>query len=403
MSKLTALQISRLSKRGLYGDGGGLYLQITAAGVKSWIFRYRDNGRLRNHGLGPLGTVSLAEAREAALECRKLRLQGIDPIEAKKQKRAAEKLEAAKSITFAECANAYIEAHRTGWKNAKHVYQWEMSLGKHAYPVFGDLPVAAVDAPLVLRALEPIWATKNETAKRLRGRIERVLDWAKVRGYRTGENPAAWKGNLAHTLPAPKRVAQVKHHPALPHAQISAFWSDLAEHTSTSAQALRFAILTAARTGEVLGATWDEVDLEAAVWTVPAERMKIRKEHRVPLPPTAVALLKEQYEKRNGDYIFPGAKPGCTLSNMALLTLLRRMKRNELTVHGFRSTFRDWAAECTDAPREVPEVALAHTISNQVEAAYRRTDLFEKRRALMEEWAGYCEGVAVCDTTKTGS
>lgn len=392
MSKLTALQISRLSKRGLYGDGGGLYLQITAAGVKSWIFRYRDNGRLRNHGLGPLGTVSLAEAREAALACRKLRLQGIDPIEAKKQKRATEKLEAAKSITFAECANAYIEAHRAGWKNAKHVYQWEMSLGKHAFPVFGDLPVAAVDAPLVLRALEPIWDKKNETARRLRGRIERVLDWAKVRGYRTGENPAAWKGNLSHTLPAPKRVARVKHHPALPHAQMSTFWRELAKQSGVPAKALRFTILTAARTSEVLLATWDEVDMEAAVWTLSAERMKMDREHRVPLPPQAMTLLQEQYAQRTSDYIFPGAKPGQPYCDRVMTMVLYRMQRRDIRVHGFRSTFRDWAAECTDFPDKVPEAALAHKQGNDVEVAYLRTDFFDQRRQLMERWAAYCEG-----------
>ncbi len=276
-----------------------------------------------------------------------------------------------------------------------------MSLGKHAFPVLGDLPVADIDASLVHKALEPIWFTKTETATRLRGRIEAVLDWAKVRGYRTGENPAAWKGNLAHMLPAPNKVKRVEHHPALPHAEISAFWSDLCAQSSTSAHALCFAILTAARTGEVLGATWDEVDLKAAVWTVPAERMKMGKEHRVPLAPQAIALLKEMQARRTGEYIFPGAKAGCTLSNMALISVLRRMKRGDLTVHGFRSTFRDWAAECTDLPREVPEAALAHTISNKVEAAYRRTDLFDKRRVLMGEWAAYCAGVAASQSSGT--
>ena len=390
MTKLTALQVSRATKRGLLGDGGGLYLQITAAGSKSWLFRYRVNGKLRHHGLGPANTVSLAEARDKALACRKLRLDGIDPIEAKQQQRAAAQLSAAKALTFAECATAYIEAHRSGWRNPKHAGQWSATLATCAYPAFGDLPVAAIDIALVMKAIDPIWRTKSETAKRVRGRIETVLDWAKVRGCRTGENPARWRGNLEHLLPAPSKVANVVHHAALPYAELPAFWTRLAEQAGTGAQALRLAILTAARTGEIIGATWDEIDLDQAVWTIPADRMKAGNEHRVPLSPPAVAILLDMRTLRAGDFVFPGAKAGKPLSNMALLMALRRMGRGDLTAHGFRSTFRDWAAECTDAPREVAEAALAHTLADKVEAAYRRSDLFEKRRGLMEAWAGYC-------------
>ena len=392
MAKLTAHKVSSITKRGLHGDGGGLYLQVSAKGHKSWIFRYRENGRLRNHGLGSAKTLTLAEAREAARECRKLRLQGIDPIEAKRQRRVEARLEAAKAVSFAQCAEEYIRAQRAGWRNAKHAQQWSNSLATHVFPLFGDLPVAAIDATLVFKALEPIWATKNETASRLRGRIEAILEWAKVHGYRTGENPAQWKGNLAHMLPPPRKVKREEHHPALPHAEMSAFWRALAQRPGVAAQALRFTILTAARTSEVLEATWDEVDLEAALWTLPAGRMKAEKEHRVPLAPQAVALLREMRAQRTGDYLFPSAKVGRALSNVAMIAVLRRMERSDITVHGFRSTFRDWAAECTDFPREVPEAALAHTLGNKVEAAYRRSDLFEKRRALMEAWAAYCDG-----------
>ncbi|MBF0383833.1 MAG: integrase arm-type DNA-binding domain-containing protein [Magnetococcales bacterium] len=390
MGKLTVLQISRAKKRGLLNDGDGLYLRVSATGTKSWIFRYRDHGRLRDHGLGTLSTINLAEAREVARQCRKLRLQGLDPIEEKKRRLTAAKIEAAKAISFAECAASYIETHRTGWKNAKHAKQWGSTLSTYVYPVFGDLPVAEINVGLVMRAIEPIWTTKPETASRVRGRIEAVLDWAKVRGYRTGENPALWKGNLSHLLPARGKVSRVNHHAALPHTEMAAFWSALSKQAGIAAQALRFAILTATRTSETLEAVWEEVDMETGVWTIPAERMKGDKEHRVPLSQPALAILKEMETQSTGKYIFPGMKSDRPLSNMSLLAVLKRMKRPDLTTHGFRSTFRDWAAECTDAPREVAEAVLAHALSNKVEAAYRRSDLFEKRQGLMVEWAGYC-------------
>jgi len=392
MGKLTALQVAKAKNRGLIGDGGGLYLQITARGSKSWIFRYRVDGRLRDHGLGSVNTLSLLEARDAALECRKLRLQGIDPIDAKKKRRVTAQLDAAKSLSFADCAESYIEAHKSGWKSAKHASQWTATLTTYAYPTFGDLPVAEVDVGLVLKAIEKIWTEKPETAGRVRGRIEAVLDWAKVRGYRDGENPARWRGNLAHLLPARNKMARVVHHAALPYAEIGDFWVHLSKQSGTAAQALRYAILTAARTSEVLGATWDEIDIEQAMWTIPAERMKASSEHRVPLPPQAVAILKVLLKQRTGEYVFPGMKAGRPLSNMSLLAVLKRMNRPDITAHGFRSTFRDWAAECTETPREVAETALAHTLSNKVEAAYRRSDLIDKRRVLMEDWAGYYAG-----------
>lgn len=390
MPKLTALKITRAQKPGLLGDGGGLYLQISATGSKSWIFRYRVDGRLRDHGLGSLSTVSLSEARDKALHCRRLRVAGIDPIDARKEQRVAARLEAAKALTFADCATAYIEAHKPGWKNAKHAEQWTSTLSTYVYPVFGDLPVAEIDVGLVLKAIEPIWAEKPETAARVRGRIEAILDWAKVRGYRTGENPAAWRGNLSHLLPPRGKVKKVVHHAALPYAELPAFWKELASQPGSAARALQFAILTATRTSEVLNATWDEIDFDQAVWTIPSERMKAGVEHRVPLAPAALVLLKTLHEQRSGDFVFPGTKKDRPLSNMSLLMVLRRMERDDLTAHGFRSTFRDWAAECTDTPREVAEAALAHTLADKVEAAYRRTDFFDKRRKLMDEWAGYC-------------
>ncbi len=389
MAKLNALQVSRLQEKGLYNDGDGLYLRVTEQGTKSWMFRYRIDGKLRDHGLGSLKTLTLADAREAAKECRKMRLAGLDPIKEKEKLRAAVRLEAARAISFQDCADAYIKAHKASWKNEKHQAQWGSTLKTYAYPVFGDLSVADVDVTLVMKALEPIWTEKSETAARLRGRIERVLDWAKVSGYREGENPARWRGNLSHLLPARSKVKRVEHHNALPYKELPDFWKELAKHSGTATQALRFTILTAARTGEVIGATWNEIDLEEKIWTIPAERMKAGSEHRVPLTPAVVTILKAMKKEKRSNYVFPGLKKNRPLSNMSLLKVLKDMERGGLTVHGFRSTFRDWAAETTNFPREVAEAALAHTLDNKVEAAYRRTDFFEKRRCLMEEWATY--------------
>jgi integrase len=390
IGKLTALAITQAKRRGYYGDGGGLFLQVSAGGAKSWVFRFKESGRLREMGLGPTHTVSLAEARQKALECRKARLDGLDPIEARRGKRIQTKLDAAKAMTFAACAERYIASHKAGWRNPKHAAQWPATLGTYVYPVFGSLSVQAVDVGLVMKAIEPIWVQKPETAGRVRGRIESVLDWATARGYRQGENPARWRGHLENLLPKKAKVRRVEHHAALPYVEIDAFMAELRRQEGVAARALEFAILTAARTGEVIGAKWDEIDLGECLWTVPAERMKAGKEHRVPLSDAALAILEGMRKICQGDHIFPGSKAGRPISNMAMLMLLRRMGRGDLTAHGFRSSFRDWAAERTGFPAEVAEMALAHTVSDKVEAAYRRGDLFQKRRQLMQAWAKFC-------------
>jgi integrase len=391
--KLTAFKvasITRAAKTGYTGDGGGLYLQISRYGTPSWVFRYRVNGRLREAGLGSIDTWSLAEARDRAREFRQQRGTGKDPIEVRKAERAKEKLETARTMTFRQCAEAYIKAHAEGWKNEKHAAQWPATLGSYAFPVFGDLPVAAVDTALVTKVIEPIWSTKTETASRVRGRIESVLDWATARGHRQGENPARWRGHLENLFPARSKVRRVEHHAALPYVEIGAFMADVRQQEGFAARTLEFAILTAARTGEVIGARWEEFDLAERFWAIPAERMKAGKEHRVPLSDAALAIVEKMAEVRQGDFVFPGGKTGRPLSNMSMLVLLRQMGRGDLTVHGFRSSFRDWAAERTNFPAEVAEMALAHTVGDKVEAAYRRGDLFQKRRQLAEAWARFC-------------
>lgn len=401
IGRLSALAVSRTKKPGMYADGGGLWLQVTEGAPdehgrrpinRSWIFRYMLHSRARAMGLGPLHTVSLADARERATHARRQRLDGIDPIEARKAAMTAARLDAAKSITFADCATRYIEAHKAGWRNEKHADQWTSTLDTYAAPIIGKLPVQSVDVGLVLKVLEPIWRTKPETASRVRGRIEAVLDWASARGYRAGENPARWRGHLEQLLPARAKVRKVQHHPALPYAELGSFMAALRAEEGVAARALDFTILTAARTSEVLNARWEEFDLDAKVWTVPGERMKAGRSHRVPLSSAAIATLEAMREIRERDHpcVFPGGKRGKPLSNMAMLKVLERMKRNDLTAHGFRSTFRDWAAERTNYPREVAEGALAHVVADKVEAAYRRGDLFDKRRRLMDEWAKFC-------------
>ncbi len=342
-------------------------------------------------GLGPLNTVGLAKARTMAAECRRQRLEGIDPIEARKLVRAQVQLDAARSITFDDCRDKFIDAHKVAWANDKHRKQWASTLQTYVTPVFGTLPVQSVDVTLVTKVLEPIWAIKPETAGRIRGRIERILDWAKARGFRQGENPARWRGHL-DTLLAPRaKVRRVKHHAALPYTELACFLAKIREREATAARALEFAILTVARTGEVLGARWDEFEFEDKIWTVPANRMKAGREHRVPLSTSALAIVKQLKEVRQNDFVFPGERPSRPLSNMSMLMMLRRVGRKDLTVHGFRSTFRDWAAEQTNFPGEVAEAALAHVVADRTEAAYRRGDLFEKRRRLMAAWATYCE------------
>jgi integrase len=393
LKRLTALKVPRLKKPGLYADGGGLYLQISGTGARSWIFRYRMGGRKtpRDMGLGSLDTVSLSEAREKAVEQRRFIDQGIDPIGARKVARSARALDDAKAMTFKACATAYIDAHKAGWRNAKHADQWTATLKTYAYPKFAKLPVAAIDVGLVLKVLEPIWKSKTETASRVRGRIEQILDWAKTRGFRAGDNPARWRGNLQNLLPKRTKVQKVKHHAALPYPEIGAFMQKLREREGVAARALEFLILTTARTSEVTRADWSEIDLKGKVWTVPPDKIKGEKEHRVPLSAPTIALLKRiKKEYEADDFVFPGGKVGKPLSSGGMMSVLKRMGRDDLTVHGFRSTFRDWAAEQTSYPNEVCEMALAHVVGDKTEAAYRRGDLLKKRERLMVDWAAYC-------------
>lgn len=417
VDRLTAKQVKHLDSVGMHPDGRGLYLQVHKGGSKSWIYRYTFKGRVRAMGLGATHLVSLAEARALAQEARLLKDQGFDPIDRRQAARPepAPKVEAAlpmEGFSFKDAAAAYIQANSAAWRNAKHLAQWSATLEAYAYPVFGQRPVGEVNTNLVLNALEPIWATKSETASRLRGRIESVLDWATVRGHRQGENPARWKGHLDKILPAKSKVARVEHHAALPFKAMPKFMQDLQGREGTAARALEFAILTAARTGEVIGAQWSEIDFEARTWTQPAARTKTRKEHRVPLGDAAMTILAAMRDatheaqrellllygkpipndlKLEG-FIFAGMRRGKGLSNMALLKTLERMGHADLTTHGFRSTFRDWAAETTNYPNELVEMALGHAIAGKVEAAYRRGDLFEKRRGLMRDWEGFCGG-----------
>ena len=322
--KIGKLAAVSLPKRpaGMHGDGGGLYLQVTASGVRTWIYRFMLEGRAREMGLGPLHTVSMAEARSKARDCRKQVLEGIDPIEARQGKRAAARLAAATAMTFEQCGDAYIAAQKAGWKNPKHAAQWPSTLSTYVYPVFGALPVQAIDTGLVMKAIEPIWTAKPETASRVRGRIESVLDWAKARGYREGENPARWKGHLENLLPARSKVATVEHHAALPYPEIADFIASLREQKGIAARALEYLILTAARTSEVIGATWAEIDLEARLWTIPGSRMKAGREHRVPLSEPVLAILDQLAKARTGEFVFPGWRMGKPLSNMAMLKLL---------------------------------------------------------------------------------
>ena len=391
-NRLTALAVDNASEPGMYADGDGLYLRVTEDKTKNWVLRYMLNGQPRWMGLGPLSLFGLKEARAKALDARRLRYDGIDPIGARRAQRAKARLDAAKAITFKQCAESYINAHRAGWRNGKHAAQWEATLATYAEPVIGSLPIQAIDTALVLRVLEPVWATKPETAGRVRGRIEAILDFAKARTWREGENPARWRGHLDKLLPARGKVRKVEHHAALPYAELPGFLLALREQEGVAARALEFAVLTAARTGETIGARWSEIDLLDKTWTVPAARMKAGREHRVPLSARALAILEEMPAHRKADdgFVFAGGKPGLPLSNMAFLMLLRRMERGDLTAHGFRATFKTWASERTAFQNEIVEAALAHVVGSKVEQAYRRGDMFEKRRRLMHQWATFC-------------
>jgi integrase len=388
------MQVEKAKKPGVLHDGKGLYLHVGQTGGKSWLLRYQIEGRARWMGLGPYPELKLAEAREKRDEARTLLKVGrVDPLAQRKAQQDAKRAEAAKAaaeaITFRVCAEKTITAKRGGWRNGKHADQWTATLATYAYPVIGDLVVAAVETGHITQILEPIWTTKNETASRLRGRIENVLDFAKTHGWRTGENPARWKGHLETVLPKPSLVAKVEHHAALHWPDIGAFMEELREQEGVAALALRCAILTAARTGEVIGARWPEIDIREGVWTVPPERMKAGREHRVPLCGAALEVLSEAGKFGTEGFIFPGQRRGNGLSNMSLLAVLKRMGRGDLTTHGFRSTFRDWAAE-TGKPADIAEAALAHVVGDKTVAAYQRGDLLVRRRKLMEQWAEFC-------------
>lgn len=393
--KLTQLQVDKLKIDGIHSDGAGLSLKVTKNGSKSWIYRYMLAGKAHWMGLGSYPDVSLAEAREKAAELRKLTRQNIDPLLEKRKQASVIRAAISKAITFDDASAKYIEAHKASWKNEKHAEQWTNTLKTYASPIIGSVDVSLIDTGHIMRILEKdnFWNEKTETASRVRGRIESVLDWATVRKYRTGENPARWKGHLDKLLPARSKVKKTEHHAALPWLQMGAFMVKLREQEGTAAKAVELAILTACRSGEVRGAVWEEFDLEAGIWIIPPERMKAKKEHRVPLQEKAIQLLRKQKELFPNGYVFPGMKEGKPLSDMSLTAVLRRMEQNEITVHGFRSSFRDWAAESTAYPNEMVEMALAHTIGNKVEAAYRRGDLFEKRRRMMNDWANFCDTV----------
>lgn len=390
----------RTAAPGRYGDGNGLYLLVRSVEARFWLFRYTREGKMREMGLGPASgraAVSLVTARDKARQLYDTVRSGRDPLADRADAEAAAKQEAARAAaretTFRDAAQAYIAAHQDGWRNPKHAAQWPSTLNQYAYPFMGDLAVGVVDTGHVMATLEPIWRTRPETASRLRGRIEAVLDYAKARGWRAGENPARWRGHVENMLPARSKVAKVVHHPALPWREMAPFVERLRNRQGLGARALELTILTAARSSETLNARWREFDLETAIWTVPGERMKAGREHRVPLSPDALGLLRAirpLQQVTNDGWVFPGLREDRPLSNMAMLMVLRRMGRGDLTTHGFRSSFRDWCAEATDHSREVAEAALAHTVGDKVEAAYRRGDLFEKRRKLMEEWTAFC-------------
>lgn len=383
INRLSARGVTALVTPGRHADGGGLYLVVDKSGAKRWVFLYRREGRLREMGLGGLSAVPLAKARELAAGARGILQAGQDPIEAKR-------IEAPRVWTFGEAADELIEAMAPSFRNAKHLAQWKMTLTEYAAPL-REKAVDAITTEDVLGVLKPIWQTKPETASRLRGRIERVLDAAKAKGHRSGENPALWRGHLSSLLPKAKKLSR-GHHLAMDYRDVPAFVTALRMRMATSARALEFTILTAARSGETFGATWREIDMKARVWTVPADRMKANREHRVPLSGAAMAILEEmeQAGREPDAYVFPGAQHGRPLSVMAMEMILRRMKV-DVTTHGFRSSFRDWCGEISPFSRELAEAALAHVVGDQTERAYRRGDALEKRRAMMDAWADYLE------------
>lgn len=399
IEKLSSLFVARASEPGWYGDGGNLWLQVTPSGSKSWLFRYKTAGKTKVVGLGATHTVSLAEARKKARAMRQQLLDFIDPAAARLKRKAA----ARNVITFEEAASKYIESKRSGWKSQKHAEQWTNTLKTYCGPINGR-SVAEIQIADVMECLEPIWKTKSETASRVRQRMERVLDWAKTAGYRSGDNPAAWKGVLDNLLASPAKVVKKTHHPSLPYSQAPAFMRDLRTHSGISALALEFLILTATRSGEVRMATWDEID--GNTWTIPAERMKAGREHQVPLSKQAMAVLAKVPRLAGNNYIFPSSQEGKCISDMSMTALLRGMKvktekstetgwtdkeGKTIVAHGFRSTFRMWVAEQTNYVREVAEHALAHKLPDKVEAAYQRETVLPKRILLMQDWANFLD------------
>jgi integrase len=377
---LTALKVQR-AKPGKYSDGGNLYLVVSRSGSRKWVLRFTWRGGAKEMGLGSATTVSLGDAREKAANARRKIVQGLNPIEDRKRDGGIP--------TFGEMADNVREALSAGFRNEKHKAQWKSTLETYAAPLRAK-PVDIISTDDVLAVLKPIWTVKAETASRVRGRIEKVLDAAKAKSFREGENPARWRGHLDHLLPRPSKLSR-GHHPAMPYEDVAAFVGVLRKRQATAALALELCILTAARSGEVLGMRWSEIDLDKKVWTVPANRMKAGREHRVPLASRAVAILRQLEKVSTGEFVFAGRARNKPLSNMAMEMVLRRMKVDNATVHGFRSSFRDWAGNVTNFPREVTETALAHVIGDKAEQAYRRRDALEKRRKLMEAWAGYCE------------
>ncbi len=390
--RLNALAITNANREGNLHDGGGLYLRVRADGSKSWAFRYTLAGRKHWMSLGPLRDVSLAEAREQARQLRNQVRDGFDPLA---QRRERQHLAAEQTArTFDAVAAAYVEAHRAEWSNPKHAQQWTNTLTTYASPIIGKRPVSEISLLDVRRVLDPIWTVKPETASRLRGRVEAVLAYATVHGWRSGDNPARWQGFLDQIYAPKTKVRAVKHHAALPYGEIPAFMAELRPRDASSARCLELAILTATRSKEARGARWEEIDFDAALWIIPKERMKMKREHRVPLAPRAVEILREMAERspRRDGLIFPGGTPGKPMTDVALAKAVAVL-RPGYTAHGMRSSFRDWAAEMTSFPREIAEVALAHINKDRTEAAYQRGDLLAKRRQLMEAWANYCAGM----------
>lgn len=389
VKRLTALQVNKITNPGWYPDGNGLYLQVSPSNTKSWVYRYSINGKERRHGLGPYPDFDLKDARNAAAKCRQLRKEGMDPIEHKKQEFSKKAYKAAKNKTFEECALSYIEAHKSGWKNRKHESQWRNTLETYAYPVIGNISIQDIDVDLVLKVIEPIWNEKTETASRVRQRIENILDWASARKYRVGENPARWRGHLDKLLPRRSKVQKIQHFKAMPYIDLPEYYEKLKPQETITALALAFTILTATRSSEARNATWDEIDLKTKEWNIPEERMKAEKPHRVPLSKEAIRILKIVNYFSTSKYVFPGLTINKPINDSSIRRLLQQ-DHPKLTVHGFRSTFRDWCAETTSYPREVAEAALAHSLKDKTEAAYQRGDLFKKRIRLMDAWSSYC-------------